>query len=222
MNEINFFDLNHHTNLDSKYFQKSDLVAKEICKSRWNDMTKEWIETCTDYPDSGNNNSGGSNGNNSGCWTDYSSKLYYWIEKCPNTKCSTSYDYGTGQLVKDCEPYKFNWRDHIRAGTTSGQIMGIVIILIFSTSFVIFFRVFNKKKGNTKKLKTNSKENYLNKTSGTKKLNNSNNFDLISFIEELKEDKYPDASILESYIKGSYVILKDLNGKTIAEIKIPE
>ena len=61
-------------------------------------------------------------------------------------------------------------------------------------------------------------------------INNSKNsdssqkkvFDSISCIEELKETKFPEASISESYIKGSYVILKDLNGKTIAEIKIPE
>ena len=75
-----------------------------------------------------------------------------------------------------------------------------------------------------KNVKTNIQENYLNKVSGVKKLgveklsgltktDKSNNFDLISFIEELKEDKFPDASIGESFVKGSYVILKDLNGK---------
>ena len=61
-------------------------------------------------------------------------------------------------------------------------------------------------------------------------INNSKNsdssqqkeFDSVSFIEELKENKFPEASISESYLKGSYVILKDLNGKTLAEIKIPE
>ena len=168
MNEINSFDLNHHTNVESNYFQKNDLLVKTICKSRWNDMTGEWIKTCTDYPDSGNTNS--------------------------------------------VDQY----------GIPKGNIVTVFLVLIIFISSVIFFRVFTLNKGNIKETKTNIKKNYLNKISGTKKLNNSNNLDLISFIEELKEEKYPDASIGESFVKGSYVILKDLNGKTIAEIKIPE
>ena len=169
MNEINFFYRNHDTNNDSKYIHKSDLLVQRVCRTRWDDYMNEWVETCTDYSDSGKTNSGTSN---------------------------------------DINP--------------AGSILNALLVLIILIPFVIFFRSFTKKKGNIKEIKTNMKENFLNKTSRVKKLDNPNNFDLISFIEELKEEKYPDASIGESLVKGSYVILKDLNGKTIAEIKIPE
>ena len=81
----------------------------------------------------------------------------------------------------------------------SGPIFIVLIVSIIVTPLVIYVKKFEPKKSD-----------------------NSNKFDLISFIEELKENKFPDASIGESFVKGSYVILKDLNGKTIAEIKLPE
>ena len=45
-------------------------------------------------------------------------------------------------------------------------------------------------------------------------------FDLESFIETLKSSEFPAASISESYVKGNYVIVKDIDGKIISEIKI--
>ena len=152
---------------------------------------------------------------NTKCSEVYSSRLDAFIEKCPNRKCITyinKWDNERGELLTECEPFS----------AVGEQIIGVILVLVITIPSIIFFRVFTKKKGNTKEIKTKIKENYLNKTSGTNKLDNSNDFDSMSFIEELKEEKYPDASILESYVKGSYVILKDLNGKTIAEIKIPE
>ena len=173
MNEINFFYRNNEGNIDSKYFQKSDFLANTRCTTKWSDYQDAWIETCTNYGSSSDDNN------------------------------------------------------------PAGTVFSVLLVLIIFTPVVIFLRVFTKEKGNMKNVKTNIQENYLNKVSGVKKLgveklsgltktDKSNNFDLISFIEELKEDKFPDASIGESFVKGSYVILKDLNGKTIAEIKIPK
>ena len=115
-----------------------------------------------------------------------------------NTKCTSYFSYG--KWIEECttSPFRFDIKEHAVPLVTISSILFFLIVIVLEA----------KKEGKPK----NPKDNSI----------HQKNFDLISFIEELKEDQYPDASIGESFVKGSYVILKDLNGKTIAEIKLSE
>ena len=46
--------------------------------------------------------------------------------------------------------------------------------------------------------------------------------ELISFIDKIKEGEFPKASISKSSISGDYVIVRDLNGVVLSQIKISE
>ena len=46
--------------------------------------------------------------------------------------------------------------------------------------------------------------------------------ELISFIDKIKEREFPKASISKSSISGDYVIVKDLKGVVLSQIKISE
>ena len=121
------------------------------------------------------------------------------------TNCSTYWDSSWNVWREEC------------TSTSDGSGLPVIIILIISSIIIATLLLF---RGNLTKIIGNSTKSETKlKDKESKKFNN---LDLESYIEELKETKFPDVSISESYLKGSYVILKDLNGKTIAEIKIPE
>ena len=46
--------------------------------------------------------------------------------------------------------------------------------------------------------------------------------ELISFIDKIKEGEFPKASISKSSISGDYVIVRDLKGVVLSQIKISE
>ena len=49
--------------------------------------------------------------------------------------------------------------------------------------------------------------------------NKFTDFDLERYIEHVKSSDFPEASISESYIKGNYLIVKDVDGKILREIR---
>ena len=142
MNDTKFFYRENDNNIDLKYFQKSDFLAKSNCKMERSEYHNRWVEVC----------------------------------------------YGN----------TFN--------------LNAPVIIVSSALFIITLIVLDRNKRNRSNAETTLE----------KESEKFNNFDPESYIEKLKETKFPDASIGESFVKGSYVILKDLNGKTIAEIKLSE
>ncbi len=57
---------------------------------------------------------------------------------------------------------------------------------------------------------------------GSTNLQRFNESELISFIDKIKEGDFPKASISKSSIDGDYVIVRDLNGVVLSQIKISE
>ena len=92
------------------------------------------------------------------------------------------------------------------------------ILFLVPLGLLIIF-VFIKVMKNNKNLKTSRKNSQKIQPLTYKKFDESQ---MIIFLEKLKEGKFPDASIAKSLVNGNNLIVKDLKGSIITEIKIDE
>ena len=99
------------------------------------------------------------------------------------------------------------------AGDSSGPII-IGVSLGAFTIIMLMILLIKKNNNSSGSVKTNS----ANKRSS---LNEQiSDTSLTDLLEKLKKSYFPKLSIAESFIKGNYVILKDLSGKIISESNI--
>ena len=86
--------------------------------------------------------------------------------------------------------------------------LGNILLIIFTFISLIIKNLINNKKGSLR-LSTTDPQQF-------------GESELISFIDKIKEGDFPKASISKSSIDGDYVIVRDLNGVVLSQIKISE
>ena len=97
------------------------------------------------------------------------------------------------------------------AGDSSGSILIGALLAAFVIIILYLTRKNNNNLGNFKDVFKNINPS-LNER--------QNESSLTDLLEKLKESYFPTLSISESFIKGNYVILKDLSGKILSESNI--
>jgi len=107
----------------------------------------------------------------------------------------------------------FNIVEYGLEGDSSGPIiigasLGAFTIVIL---MILLIKKNNKSSGSVKSDSANKRSSLNEQISDTS---------LTDLLEKLKKSYFPKLSIAESFIKGNYVILKDLSGKIISESNI--
>ena len=127
------------------------------------------------------------------------------------TTCRTTEDFSVGNrestITKCWDTPSFS-----DSSGLSGPVIYGIVLFVFSVIY-IFFCI----KKNSKKEKNYKSDSATTGSSLNIQLKDSSLTDLLG---ELKDSYFPKLSIAESFIKGNYVILKDLSGNIISESSI--
>ena len=109
------------------------------------------------------------------------------------------------------------WNEFSPFDYGSGDSSGPIIVGVSLGAFTIFMLMIllikknNNSSGSVKSDSANKRSSLNEQISDTS---------LTDLLEKLKKSYFPKLSIAESFIKGNYVILKDLSGKIISESNI--
>ena len=127
------------------------------------------------------------------------------LDQVASSNCVTTFGTSSSGTLKSTEVCF----DDLFSEDSSGPI----IIAASLGAFIIFLLLILLIKKNNSSLKTN----IVSSRNKTEIKNQKQESDCIKLLERLKENEFPTLSISESFIKGNYIILKDLNGTILSE-----